>query len=289
MKRVNIFFGVIILLAVIVSSCSDYKEKSVSLKSDVDSLNYAFGYVNGKILKDYHLKEDSTGDGFKALMKGIEEGMKSTGDDNDSTKAVVDLGTMIGNQLRTTEDFYGDSTLTIDMKLLKQGLINGIAEFEGKMSPDTAMNYFNATMQRIQQQKIESSYKGNKDKGVAFLAENAKKEGVMTTASGLQYEVINAGKVKGPKPVETDRVKVHYHGTLIDGTVFDSSVDRGTPAEFGVTQVIRGWVEGLQLMPVGAKYKFYIPQELAYGPQNQGSIQPFSALVFEVELLEILK
>ena len=106
------------------------------------------------------------------------------------------------------------------------------------------------------------------------------------TASGLQYEVITMGN--GAKPVESDRVKVHYHGTLIDGTVFDSSVQRGTPAEFGVNQVIRGWVEGLQLMPVGSKFKFYIPQELAYGAQDQGQIKPFSMLIFEVELLEIL-
>ncbi|TYA90820.1 FKBP-type peptidyl-prolyl cis-trans isomerase, partial [Seonamhaeicola marinus] len=114
------------------------------------------------------------------------------------------------------------------------------------------------------------------------------KEGVQTTESGLQYIVLEEGN--GEKPTASDRVKVHYHGTLFDGTVFDSSVDRGEPTTFGVGQVIKGWTEGLQLMSVGSKYKFFIPQELAYGHQQRGQhIKPFTPLVFEVELLEIVK
>ena len=119
-----------------------------------------------------------------------------------------------------------------------------------------------------------------------WLAENAKQEGVVTTASGLQYQVITEGT--GPKPTAKNQVKVHYTGTLIDGTVFDSSVSRGEPATFGVTQVISGWVEGLQLMSKGAKYKFFIPSNLAYGPQGAGkAIGPNATLIFEVELLDI--
>ena len=122
--------------------------------------------------------------------------------------------------------------------------------------------------------------------GEAFLSENAKREGVTTTASGLQYEVLKEGD--GPKPKSNQKVTVHYHGTLIDGTVFDSSVERGRPASFGVTQVIQGWVEGLQLMSKGSKYKFYIPYNLAYGERGAPpKIQPYAALVFEVELLDI--
>ena len=125
-----------------------------------------------------------------------------------------------------------------------------------------------------------------KKEGEDFLSKNGKRPEVKTTASGLQYEVIKEGT--GKRPTVNDIVKVHYHGTLIDGTVFDSSVKRGTPAEFGVSQVIKGWVEALQLMPVGSKYKLYIPSELAYGQQGAGAmIKPNSALVFEVELLEI--
>jgi FKBP-type peptidyl-prolyl cis-trans isomerase FklB len=123
-----------------------------------------------------------------------------------------------------------------------------------------------------------------KEIGVAFLAENAKKPGIKTTASGLQYQVVKEGK--GGNPSATSRVKVHYHGTTVDGKVFDSSVDRGEPVEFGLDQVIVGWTEGLQLMKKGAKYRFFIPEELAYGANPPSpAIEPYSCLIFDVELL----
>ena len=127
----------------------------------------------------------------------------------------------------------------------------------------------------------------NIEKGKAFLAENAKKEGIVTLPSGLQYEVITEGN--GKKPSATDRVKCHYEGTLIDGTLFDSSIKRGQPAVFGVNQVIRGWVEALQLMSEGSKWRLFIPSELGYGAQQAGEmIPPHSTLHFEVELIEVL-
>ena len=127
----------------------------------------------------------------------------------------------------------------------------------------------------------------NIEKGKSFLAENAKKEGVVTLASGLQYEVLTEGN--GKKPSATDKVKCHYEGTLIDGTLFDSSIKRGEPAVFGVNQVIRGWVEALQLMSEGSKWRLYIPSELAYGAQGAGDmIPPHSTLIFDVELIEVL-
>lgn len=126
----------------------------------------------------------------------------------------------------------------------------------------------------------------NRQAGEAFLAENAKRKEVSTTASGLQYEVLE-GSDSLVKPTATSTVKVHYHGTLIDGTVFDSSVDRGEPISFPLNRVIKGWTEGLQLMPVGSKYRLFIPQDLAYGPGGQGSIQPYSALIFDVTLIEV--
>jgi len=126
----------------------------------------------------------------------------------------------------------------------------------------------------------------NLETGKAFLEENKKKENVVTLPSGLQYEILIEGA--GKKPKATDKVKCHYHGTLIDGTVFDSSVERGQPAVFGVNQVIQGWIEALQLMPVGSKWRLYLPSELAYGEHGAGrAIQPNSALIFEVELLGI--
>ena len=128
---------------------------------------------------------------------------------------------------------------------------------------------------------------GNKKEGQAFLAQNRTKQGVTTTASGLQYSIITEGT--GPKPTADDQVKVHYHGTLLDGTIFDSSVQRGEPIVLGLRNVISGWTEALQLMPVGSKWKLYLPSDLAYGDMGSGMIKPGATLVFEVELIDIVK
>lgn len=158
--------------------------------------------------------------------------------------------------------------------------------FEGtalKFTPEEA----NGIIQNFLKAESEKAFGANKEAGEKFLSENATREGVVTTASGLQYEVIEAGS--GEKPAATSNVTVHYHGTLIDGTVFDSSVERGQPTTFGVNQVIPGWTEALQLMPKGAKYRLYIPENLAYGaqPHPGGPIEPYMALVFDVQLIEI--
>ncbi|MFT3934230.1 MAG: FKBP-type peptidyl-prolyl cis-trans isomerase [Chitinophagaceae bacterium] len=153
----------------------------------------------------------------------------------------------------------------------------------------------NNFMQKKQMEKMEASRKANgpiieanHKAGEAFLAANKTKPGVVTTASGLQYLILKEGT--GPKPTPSDKVKCHYHGTLIDGTVFDSSVDRGEPVDFPVTGVIQGWVEALQLMPVGSKWRLFLPSSLAYGDNAAGpKITPGSTLIFDVELLEIVK
>lgn len=145
----------------------------------------------------------------------------------------------------------------------------------------------NSIIQRYFQDLQSKKYAAVKGASEKYLADNKTKPGVVTLPSGLQYQVMKAGD--GPKPTTSDKVKVHYHGTLIDGTVFDSSVNRNDPAVFGVTQVIQGWVEALQLMSVGSKWKLSIPYNLAYGEQGTGGIPPFSALIFEVELLGIEK
>ncbi len=145
---------------------------------------------------------------------------------------------------------------------------------------------FMAEMQARQVAMMEAEQAANKAEGEAFLKENADKPGVTVTASGLQYSVLRAGD--GPRPTATDTVRVQYVGTLIDGTQFDSSYDRGEPAEFVLDQVIPGWTEGVALMPVGSKYKFWIPSGLAYGSRAAGPIGPNSTLIFEVELLAIL-
>jgi len=169
-------------------------------------------------------------------------------------------------------------------ELVAEAIADAFAGKEPKYTPEMA----NTIIQNYLQNAGEAKFAQNKAAGEAFLHENKSKAGIQTTDSGLQYEILTPGS--GPKPAATDTVSVHYHGTLIDGTVFDSSVERGQPATFGVHQVIPGWTEALQLMPVGSKYRLYIPQELSYGanPHPGGPIKPFSALIFDVELLEIV-
>ena len=172
------------------------------------------------------------------------------------------------------------------IQAIRNGLDSANLLLETKDIQKTLQTYF---QKKQEEKKISESakYEVYKKQGLTFLDANKSKEGVKTTESGLQYLVLKQGKGKNPKT--TDRVKVHYHGTTIDGTVFDSSVDKGIPSEFGVTQVIKGWTEGLQLMKVGSKYKFFIPQELAYGQNPRpGIIKPYMALIFEVELLNII-
>ena len=151
----------------------------------------------------------------------------------------------------------------------------------------TVLTDFQKRMAEAEATRMKQEADGNAKKSSSFLADNAKKAGVSTTASGLQYKVVTMGK--GAKPKPTDKVKVNYEGRLSDGTLFDSSIQRGEPASFELDQVIAGWTEGLQLMPVGSKFEFTIPPTLGYGEQGAGPIPPNSVLVFQVELLDILK
>jgi FKBP-type peptidyl-prolyl cis-trans isomerase FklB len=173
-------------------------------------------------------------------------------------------------------------------------LVKGLQDAMTKQAPMCAdpgnamLNSFFQQKQQLAQAEEEKNALAYKAVGEEFLAKNAKRKGVEVTASGLQYEVLKEGK--GERPTATSKVKVHYHGTTPEGVVFDSSVDRGEPISFGLDQVIKGWTEGVQLMKVGSKYRFYIPQELAYGPSSPSpTIKAYMPLVFEVELIEIEK
>ena len=170
----------------------------------------------------------------------------------------------------------------IDVDSFVKAFVEVINNGAADMSPQEANQYIQEYLSKRQNEMSGENLKIGRE----FLEENKKKEGVVALPSGLQYEILKEGT--GPKPKATDKVKCHYHGTLINGKVFDSSVERGQPAVFGVNQVIKGWVEALQIMPVGSKWRLYIPSELAYGSQGAGSsIEPNSALIFDVELLGI--
>lgn len=165
--------------------------------------------------------------------------------------------------------------------------VKAFTEIMDNKTPSMSPQEANQILQDYFTKQQDEMLNKNLEAGKAFLEENKKREGVVTLPSGLQYEVINEGD--GAIPKATDKVKCHYHGTLIDGTVFDSSVQRGQPAVFGVNQVIKGWVEALQLMSVGSKWRLYIPSDLAYGKQGAGgSIEPNTTLIFDVELLGIV-
>ena len=192
------------------------------------------------------------------------------------------VGLSMSSQLKNG---FEDVNKEILIQAIRNGLDSTNLLLDSKDIQKTIQTYFQKKQEENKKKEL-AKFEVYKKEGIAFLEANKTKEGVKTTKSGLQYIVLKEGK--GKKAKTTDRVKVHYHGTTVDGTVFDSSVDRGTPSEFGVTQVIKGWTEGLQLMKVGSKYKFFIPQELAYGENPRpGIIKPYMALIFEVELLDI--
>ena len=180
-------------------------------------------------------------------------------------------------------NFFGSGIKSLNVEDFAKGVEAVYKQEKPEISFDEAKKIINEFFSNLQDEIAET----NKQAGKEFLAENAKRSGVVVLPSGLQYEVLAEGK--GRKPKATDKVQCHYHGTLIDGQVFDSSIQRGTPAVFGVNQVIPGWVEALQLMPEGSRWKLYIPSDLAYGEQGAGGSIPANAtLIFEVELIKIL-
>ena len=186
------------------------------------------------------------------------------------------LGLSIGN------NFQNSGINNLQIEDFVKGLKDVLSEAQPEISYDEAKQVINDYFMNLQKERLEL----NKKAGEEFLNINKGKAGVVTLPSGLQYQVLKQGE--GVKPTASDKVKCHYHGTLINGTVFDSSVQRGEPAVFGVSQVIPGWVEALQLMPVGSKWRLFIPSDLAYGERGAGdAIEPNSALVFDVELLDI--
>jgi FKBP-type peptidyl-prolyl cis-trans isomerase len=210
----------------------------------------------------------------------------------------VDSKSVVKNQIDSVSYLLGVAIATNISNDLKEGNIELILKgMRDKLTGNSelisdptnqVLNGFFQKKQHEKKQQEEQLGQLAKAEGEKFLQENKKNKNIKVTPSGLQYEILKEGK--GEKPTETSQVKVHYHGTTIDGKVFDSSVDRGEPIVFGLNQVIKGWTEGVQLMPIGSKFKFYIPQELAYGENSPSpAIKPYSTLIFEVELLGIEK
>lgn len=288
MKKKSIW--VALAAAASLASCTAQSPKA-NLKTELDSLSYAIGMSQTQGLKDYlvgRLEVDTAY--MNDFIKGLNEGANKTTKKDIAYMAGLQIGQQLSNQMMkgiNQELFADDSVKTISKENFLAGFIAGTLEKDGLMNMKDAQEYTRTTMEVIKTKTLEEKYADNKAAGEKYLDENKKKEGVKTTASGLQYKVITEGK--GVIPADSSTVKVHYRGTLIDGTEFDSSYKRNEATTFRANQVIKGWTEALTMMPVGSKWEIYIPQELAYGSRESGQIKPFSALVFEVELLSIEK
>ncbi|WMX12051.1 MULTISPECIES: FKBP-type peptidyl-prolyl cis-trans isomerase [unclassified Aureispira] len=311
MKILNLLALSVFLLSLTMVSCTNEGKEESNKNTPEYSLGYAYGAQMGKSLKQATMftEDEKNVDQF---VEGMKEALK--GDSATVAKAKEEMQARMQSQKpsetpeaggKIAYNFgltsgLGDMSQKVDIPAsafdfqgVKDGYVDGLTKDSLEMTQTEMDSVLKAFLepkfteyQNIMKAEAEAKAAVAIEAGEAFLAANKEKEGVITTESGLQYEVIQEGT--GAKPTAADRVKTHYHGTLIDGTVFDSSVERGEPATFGVGQVIPGWQEGIPLMSEGAKYRFYIPQNLAYGMQAPSpKIPAGSALIFDVELIEV--
>ena len=279
----------IAIAAAVFTSCGNGTPKA-SLKNDVDTLSYAIGMAQSDGVKNYLVEGLGIDSAYiDQFMKGVNEGA-TAGDDK--AKAAYYAGIQIGQQIGTQmvkglnyELFGNDSTQTVSLKNILAGFVAGATGKKQLMTIDVARATAEKKMHEIKAAEMEKQYGEYKRQNEKFLADNAKKEGVVTLPSGVQYKVITEGK--GAIPTETATVKVNYEGKTIDGKVFDSNAKSGKPVEMRANQVIKGWTDALVHMPVGSKWEVYIPQALAYGERAQGeAIKPFSTLIFTIELVD---
>lgn len=257
---------------------------------DVKTFSYLIGRLNTQGLADYLAQHKGVDPRY---MEQFIEGFGKTELTEEDLKAKARIA---GTEIRmdvakrvipNLSKQMNDSVDILNHEEFIRGFMEGLAGTKSEINNDSAMKIVDKQMKYYQESMMERKFGANRKAGEDFLKANLKNKGVKQTASGLQYKVITKGE--GPMPTNTQKVRVHYEGRLIDGKVFDSSYKRGQPAVFGVNQVIKGWTEALTMMPVGSKWELYIPQELAYGAREQQSIPAFSCLIFTVELIEIVQ
>lgn len=313
MKKLTLVAVVAIAIATL-ASCGKGRAPKANFKTDKDSLSYALGVNMANGLTNQVISEQFGVDSayINEFLRGINEAYLSA---DDKKQAAYYAGVKIGNDISNNvmgfnKHFFGeDSTQYLNRENIiaafnasvkKEELVIPVEKAQAiQQTFITAQEKVQQAKQREEQKKQQAEqwakldkenatkFADNKAAGEKFLAENKTKDGIKTTASGIQYKVIKEGD--GAQPAEGSYVKVNYEGRLIDGTVFDSSYERKQPAQFSLDGVIAGWTEILQLMKVGSTYEVYIPQELAYGPQEKDKIKPYSALIFKIELLDILR
>lgn len=280
------------VMAMAIAACSERAPKA-NLDTNIDSLSYAIGMTQTQGLKQYlseRMGIDTTC--VDEFIKGVIEGANA-GDDKKQAAYYqgITIGQQISNQMIkgiNAQIFAGDSTQSISMKNFLAGFITAYKGGKGNMTMDKAEEYVQTRFTQIQQEQNAKQYAKNIEAGKKYQAANAKKEGVVTLKSGVQYKVVKEGT--GEKPTAQATVTVKYEGKLVDGTVFDSTEKHGgQPTAMPVAGVIPGWTEVLQLMPVGSVWEVVIPAELAYGANGGGSIEPYSTLIFTIELVSIEK
>ena len=288
MKKIFSMAAVAIAVATMMSCGNDPKP---SLKSDVDTLSYAIGMSQSQGLMDYLANAKGVDTTYIAeFLQGVNDGANAA---DDKKKAAYFAGIEIGQQIANNmmkglnyNLFGDDSTQSVSLNNFMAGFVSGVTGKNSKMKVSEADSVAQVLFERIKAKSQEKQFGANKAEGEKFMAENAKKEGVKTLPSGVQYKVLKEGN--GATAADTSMVVVNYEGRLLDGTVFDSNKNHGgDPATFRVGQVIKGWQDALKAMPAGSEWEIYIPQELAYGANQQGNIPPFSTLIFKVELLEV--
>ena len=289
MKKFSILAAIVV--AAIMGSCTNGTPKA-DLKSDLDTLSYAFGIAQTQGLKEYlTMRMDVDTTYIDEFIKGLNEAANA-GDNK--KKAAYYAGLQIGQQISQQmikginyEIFGEDSTQTISLKNFMAGFISGTTGKNALMTIDEASATAQSMMQTVKARVMEEKYGDWKKECEDYMAKIAKKEGIKELGDGIYYEVLTEGN--GPVPADTCRVSVNYEGKLLNDTIFDSSYERKEPAKFMVKQVIPGWQKALTNMPVGSTWMVYIPQEQAYGERDGGKIPPFSCLIFKIEMLGIEK
>lgn len=283
--------AIMAIAAATFSACGNSSAPKADLKTDLDSMSYAIGYLQSQYVRQA-IEQGQVVDTtyMDEFVKGINEGANA-GDDK--KRAAYIMGLQVGQQISSQlvkgvnrEVFGDDSTKTISLKNLLAGFISGATGKKGLMTQENANQIAQSKMEAIKAKTMQKQYGPNKAAGEKFLAANKKKAGVVTLPSGLQYKVIKEGK--GAIPTDTTTVKVQYEGRTIDGKVFESSYKNGQgPMTMQPRQMIPGWTEALTHMPEGSVWEVYIPQNLAYKDRQAGQIKPYSALIFKIELVKV--
>ena len=286
MKRLSILAVIVTMLGTGLGSCK--LSRKLDLETDIDSLSYFYGMSQSEDIIRYLTEQVGVDTTYMdAFYKGYKEGAKNYSPKEIAYLEGKRLAQMINYQIAenlNNELFLGDPEQTINRKALLAGTLHGIK------NNDNAKTYAAKSFSQNKMETVREDYRKTKfaeyiTTGEQFLADNKNKPGVITTESGLQYKIITEGT--GPVPDDRSWVKVHYRGTLLDGTEFDSSYKNNAPTTFHILGVIPGWIEALKMMPVGSKWELYVPNNLAYGPIGQTPIPPYATLIFEIELLEI--